>query len=271
MLEGVSKTALLTLRARVEEQARPDRAFVDPLATEWWSHVTWPPELDRWFADDAQRSLALRAADIDHIVRRYAETVGRLTITELGCGLSTRFSRLQDLDLSAWLDVDLAPVSALRTAWGAGGVQLGASVLDLAAWMPEVQKAPGPHLFLAEGLLYYLPFEEVQRLLAALADRFPGAAFLMDVVGQNDAPTLRDRAGAVGSPIAWHFREDYDQVLEHFGLGVIGGFEPDRLMLDMLDRYWDRFDKKTQGLIYFAMHQPLVWAGRSGIVVGRLG
>ena len=270
MLEGVSKTALLTLRARVDEQGRPDRTFVDPLATEWWAHVTWPPELDRWYAEDAQRALALRAADIDDIVRRYVEATGPLVVTELGCGFSTRRSRLGDLPITAWYDVDLPPVAALRAAWGAGGVQLGRSVLDLEGWMGPVARAPGPHLFLAEGLLYYLPRDEVTRLLAALADRFPGAALLMDVVGRNDAPALRDRTAAVGTPIAWSFREDFDDVLAHFGLGAIEGFAPDQLMLDMLERYWARFDRKTRGLVYFAMHQPLVWSGRSGLVLGRL-
>lgn len=271
MLEGVSKTAILTLRARVDEQARPDRTFEDPLALSWWARVTWPPELDLWYGDAPQRALALRAADIDHIVRRYVATTGPLAVTELGSGFSTRERRLADLPITAWHDVDLPAVAALRAQWGAGGVQLGASVLDLEAWMGRVAEAEGPHLFIAEGLLYYLPRAEVTRLLAALAQRFPGSALLMDVVGNNDAAALRARAEAVGSPLAWTFTDDYDQVLEHFGLGPVPEFEPDRLMMDMLDRYWSRFDATMRSLIYFAMHQPLVWAGRSGMVLGRLG
>jgi O-methyltransferase involved in polyketide biosynthesis len=271
MLAGVSKTAILTLRARVEEQHREDRTFEDPQALAWWSHVAWPPELDRWYGEDTQRSLALRAADIDHIVRRYAEAAGSLAVTELGCGFSTRRTRLAELPLTAWFDVDLPPVAELRRAWGAGGVQLGASVLDLDAWLEPVAAAPGAHLIIAEGLLYYLPRADVTRLMRALAQRLPGAAFLMDVVGRNDAPVLAHRAEAVGSPIAWTFTGDYDDVLAHFELGEVPRFEPDRLMQDMLTRYWARLDRKTRGLVYFAMHQPLVWSGRSGMVLGRLG
>lgn len=270
MLPGVSKTAILTLRARVDEHARPDRIFADPLAATWWAQVTWPPELDRWYGPDAQAALAFRAHDIDHILRRFAGGVSSLAVVELGAGLSTRRDRLCDLPgLTAWYDLDLPEVSALRQSWGAPGEQLAASVLDH-RWMDRLEGDPSAFFFIAEGLLYYLPRAEVDALFLELGRRFPGSVVLLDVVGANDAPKLRANGEAVGAPIQWTYAGDFASALETFGLSPVPEFELDRLMLDALDRYWSRIDEKTRGLIYFAMHNELIWARRSGMVLGRL-
>jgi O-methyltransferase involved in polyketide biosynthesis len=268
MLSGVSKTALLTLRARVDEHRRADGVLVDPLGERWWREVSWPQELDAWYAAGAQQSLALRAADIDAIVGRYAEVTGPLTLVELGAGLSTRQSRLEHLPITAWYDVDLPPVIALRKAWGASGVQLASSVLDL-DWMDRVEGRAV--LFIAEGLLYYLPRPAVDALLLALGRRFPGAALLMDVIGAQDAVKLRAHTANLGTPIAWSYAGDFAEVLPAFGLDELPGFDPDRLMLEMFERFWSRLDPLTRGLTYWVLSQPGARAARSGMVLGRLG
>lgn len=273
MLTGVSKTAILTLRARADEHARPDRVFVDPLAAEWWGRVEWPVELDAWYSPEAQYALAFRADDIDRIVARYLTTLeAPATVIELGCGLSTRQSRLDSLPLAQWIDLDLDEVVARRRAWGAGGARhrhIACSVLEH-RWMDEVPGDPRHHVFIAEGLLYYLPRAEVDALLTAMRRRFSGAAIIIDVLGANDYPTLLKNTQAVGTPVVWKLEGDYADVLSSFGLEAVPEFEPDRLMSDMLKRYWDRLDAKMRGAIYFARHSELVWRGRSGNILGRL-
>lgn len=273
MLPGVSKTAVLTLRARAEEHARADRVFADPLAAEWYTRVTWPPELDAWYSADAQYPIAFRADDVDHILWGYASPLPALTVVELGCGLSTRRSRIgEHLPLERWIDVDLPEVIALRRSWGDAGDRhhlVARSVLDR-RWMDEVTGDPASLVFLAEGLLYYLPRAEVDQLLLELRSRFPGAVLLLDVLGANDYPTLLRNTTAVGSPVTWKLEADFDDVLGDLGLCVVPGLEPDRLMADALARYWPRFDAKLRGAIYWARSNPLVWRGRSGMVLGRL-
>jgi O-methyltransferase involved in polyketide biosynthesis len=265
MLPGVSKTAILTLRARAEEHARADRVFEDPIAAQWLAKVEWPSELDTWYDPSAQSSLALRADDIDRIVRRYQSYDDPLTLVELGCGLSTRRHRLADLDLQGFVDLDLPEVIALRERWGVHG-GLASSVLDL-AWLDRIEGRP---FFVAEGLLYYLPRSEVDRLLGALRARFAGAPFLFDLLGRNDHPALLESTRRVGTPIQWRYDVGFDEALEHFGLGVIEGFEPDVLMNEALARYWHRFDDRVRVGIYYAQHSPPIWAGRSGMILGKL-
>jgi O-methyltransferase involved in polyketide biosynthesis len=268
VLPGVSKTALLTLRARAEEHARPDRVFEDPVAAEWWSRVSWPAELDLWYGPRAQWPLAFRADDLDRIVRRYVGT-SSMTIVELGCGLSTRRHRLSDLPIARWFDLDLPPVVELRRSWGAGEPQLAASVLD-EAWMDQLDGDPSSHVFIAEGLFYYLPRAEVDRLFLALRRRFAGSVVLLDVLGAYDHAQLLENTRAVGTPIAWGFEGVFDESLGELGLAPVEGFEPDRLTAEATRRYWHRFDATTRGLIYFALHNELFKSHRSGNVLGRL-
>ncbi len=272
MLSGVSKTAILTLRARAEEHHRPDRIFEDPTAAEWWTRVEWPVELDLWYRPDTQSGLARRADDINRIARRAVETLGVDRIIELGCGLSTRSARLSDLRLAHWFDVDLPEVIALRTRWGVGGArhtQIASSVLDH-AWIDRLHGEPHRHLFIAEGLLYYLPREEVDALIDALGRRFAGSLVLTDMVGRINHPKLLEQTRAVGTPVRWRFEGDFDDVLADLGLVAVPELEPNLLSREAVARYWSRFDKAARGVIFFSMHQPALWSSRSGNVLGRL-
>ncbi len=271
-LSGVSKTAILTLRARAEEHARSDAVFSDPLAVTWLGRTEWPSELDAWYGPDSQMSLALRADDIDQITRRYLEATTVHTVVELGCGLSTRRQRLEDLTWKQWVDVDLPEVVALREQWGAGGErhqQLGCSVLDR-SWMDALEGPADQFLFIAEGLFYYLPRADVQALLADMGRRFTGSSIIFDVVGPLDFAKLRDNTALVGAPVQWKLETGFDAVLEDLGLDVKDDFEPEALAKTALDRYWHRFDQKTKGMIFLALNSELFRAGRSGTVLGQL-
>jgi methyltransferase (TIGR00027 family) len=267
MLSGVSQTALITLRARVEEHERSDRVFADPVAAKWWSHVTWPKELDRWSAK-TRYVLAFRADDIDRLLAHCLHRSPSSAVIELGAGLSTRRHRLSLGSGTRWVDVDLPEVVALRRSFGETGEHLDSSVLDY-SWMDRLA-LKGPAVFIAEGLLYYLPRVQVDSLFEELRRRYPGSAIIFDLVGSNDYATMLDSSSAVGSPIAWALESDYGRVLEQFGLETIDGLDPDALSDAALMRYWDRFDAQMQGAIYFVMSSELLRRGRSGTVLGEL-
>lgn len=271
MLPGVSKTALLTLRARADEHARPDRIFEDPLAADWFARIEWPAELDPWYADDPQQHLAFRAGDIDQLVLRYAAASSApLQVVELGCGLSTRRQRLHPLEVARWVDLDLPEVVALREGWAPWDdrhVHLGRSVLDR-SWFDAV--APGPTLFIAEGLLYYLPKSDVEGLLRDMRERFSGAALILDVLGTRDHSRLLERTAEVGCPIQWKFEGGIDQVLPEFGLTAPAGMEPDTVFVEAVRRYWDRLDAGTRVALYWAQNQPGALADRTQNVIGVL-
>ena len=268
-LPSVSETAILTLRARAEEHDRNDRLFADPSAADWIRRVEWPSRLNRWWlSTNDGRGLAFRADNIDHIVAQYHGGVSSLSVIELGCGLSTRQSRLSHLSFANWTEVDLPAMVELRRSLGATGEHIAASVLDF-SWMDEVHGEPSQQLFVAEGLLYYLQRVETDALFAELRRRFPGAAIVFDVVGANDFATLRENTASAGAPIVWHLEGDYCDALTTFGLGVVGDHDPDRIMQDAMGRYWHRLTAAERVASYFVMNSAELKHGRSGTVLGR--
>ena len=107
-------------------------------------------------------------------------------MVELGTGLSSQFERL-DTGTCHWFDLDLPDVIELRRQFFTDTDRrhmIAASVLD-ASWMDIVAEAPGPYLFLADGVLTYLDESDVHRTLAAIVDRFPGSLLAFDTCGQK--------------------------------------------------------------------------------------
>lgn len=266
MLPGVSKTAILTLRARADEHLREDRVFADPLAHAWFQQLEWPAELDEWYADGAQTNLALRVDDIDHILRRFAEDHPVRSVVELGCGLSSRPDRLAGLG-ATWTGVDLPEVIEQRERWSAPGRNVAASVLD-DRWMQALEGAE--HVFVAEGLFYYLPRAEVDALLTRLAERFAGSVLITDVIGVDDFPKLLENTARLEAPIQWHHEGPFTEALERFGLEPVDGFEPDYLLKSALVRYFKRLGPALRVMSWWALNADMLPPGRSGNILGRL-
>lgn len=265
-LEGVSKTAILTLRARADEQWRTDRLFVDPLAPQWLRKVGWPPELDLWYSPRVQSFLAFRADEIDRVLSRWLASHADSAVIELGCGLSTRWARFPAA--RAWIDLDLPEVIAAREQLGAGGPShkhLALSVLDR-AWLDEVPR--GEVFVIAEGLFYYLPREEVDALFADMRARLPGATIAFDVLGAMDWDQISKRSQAVGAGVRWMV-PDFEGALPAFGLSQVRGFEPRALLREAIARYWPRFGAVAHTAARVLSRVRPLAARRSGTLVGR--
>lgn len=158
------------------------------------------------FDGPSLRAVTLRTRFYDRLVARWmAEHPGGVVV-ELGCGLNTRFERVDDGRVR-WFDLDVPDVidlwhrffeeSTRRTA-------LAHSAFD-AAWTERVRaEAPeGPWLFVSEASTLYFTEEENGRLYGRLADVFPKAHVLFDtassgfVAGQDRHDALRHCAARV--------------------------------------------------------------------------
>ena len=223
-------------------------------------------ELDTWYADGAQTNLALRADDIDRILLRWATVEPVHSVVELGGGLSTRPFRLEELDAS-WVFVDLPEVVGLRKAWAAPGRHLAASVLEK-TWMTDL--GSGPHVFIAEGLLYYLPQSGVHDLFGALGAKFPGSTVIMDVLSEPDYPKLYDYTAALGTPIQWYYDGDLDRATEAYGLRPEPNFSAHRLTKEALIRYFARLEPQLKAMSWWALNADQFLPRRSGNILGRL-
>ena len=99
----------------------------------------------------------------------------------LGCGLDTRYLRLQPGPGIDWYDVDLPDVIALREQFFQPDAQyrmVPASVTDL-DWLATIS-ADRPVLLLAEGVTMYLKRDAGLALLRRVVERFPSGELQFD-------------------------------------------------------------------------------------------
>ena len=126
----------------------------------------------------------LRSAILDGWARQFITQHPGGTVVELGTGLNTRFDRL-DNGTVRWFDLDLPDTIALRRRFFADRprcTMLEGSVLDT-DWFDTVTTAPGPYLFLCEGVFVYLTGEKVRSVLSQLSGRFEQSMIAFDTAG----------------------------------------------------------------------------------------
>ena len=181
-LNPVAQTLMLPLGYRALESRRPDALIHDPKAEEIMGQLAY--DFSRIQREKFQAlNVALRAREFDRAARAFLAAHPAGTIVEIGCGLDTRFDRLDNGQVR-WFNLDFPEVIALREQFFAPQPRchnLATSALDF-AWLEAVAETGGPYLFLAEGVLPYFTEAEVRRLLQALQERFPGAEFVFDTM-----------------------------------------------------------------------------------------
>ncbi|MFB6888338.1 class I SAM-dependent methyltransferase [Kitasatospora sp. NPDC056327] len=179
---AVPETALWTLWQRAVEARRPDAVLRDPKAVELVGRIDYP-FAERFGTSGLQSQLqALRVACFDREVADFLAREPRGTVVSLGEGLETQFWRV-DNGRAHWLGVDLPETTAVRDRLLPPGPRrrhLAADATDL-AWAAEVDPSRAV-LITAQGLLMYLPPARVKALIAACAERFPGASMILDAV-----------------------------------------------------------------------------------------
>jgi O-methyltransferase involved in polyketide biosynthesis len=181
-LNGVSETLLITLTVRARETLRKDSLFKDEKA------VAMLNQLDYDFSHlimhrHDEVSVILRMRQFDRQTRSFLERNPDGVVVHLGCGLDTRFERV-DNGRVEWFDLDLPDVVALRKellpAPNSRQHLLAASAFE-EGWLEEVSRLkPRAFLFISEGVLPYFEEDMVKSLFLRLRDRFPGCELVCD-------------------------------------------------------------------------------------------
>jgi O-methyltransferase involved in polyketide biosynthesis len=128
-------------------------------------------------------AVIMRMKRFDKHVRDFLARNPDGVVVHIGCGLDTRFERVDNGRLE-WFDLDMPEVIALRQKLiGNESTRyhvLAASAFD-DSWFDEVSRnKPRPFLFLAEGVFPYFEEEPVISLFRKLRERFPGAELVCD-------------------------------------------------------------------------------------------
>ena len=105
----------------------------------------------------------------------------------LACGLDTRFWRIEN-EKCKYIELDLPGMIDLKREIlkdHLGYELISCSVLDI-SWIDQITSNGNSNfLLLAEGLFYYLPKQEVIRLLQVLAQRFNRSQLVLDMAPEK--------------------------------------------------------------------------------------
>ena len=179
--DPVAQTLLIPLWARVVEQHESSPLLEDPLAARLvegidadWDRIG----LSR--GDLAQ--IVVRARQFDRFTRDFLTREPVATVVHIGCGLDTRFQRVDNGSVR-WYDLDLPAVIDQRRQLIPESDRdhyLATSVFDR-AWPDDISVETGSRvMFVAEAVLCYFETDQVRDLVRRLRDRFPGSELVSD-------------------------------------------------------------------------------------------
>ena len=181
-LSGVPETLLIPLYYRAQETQRPDAMFKDDRAVEIVGKVDFDFSRIKLQSHDII-GLVCRVREFDRFARDFLAAHPNGVIVHIGCGLDTRFERV-DNGQTEWFDLDLPEVIDLRRQFigsDSGRYRLiSRSALD-PAWIEQVSALrPRPFLFMAEGVLPYFEEKQVKWLVKTLQATFTEAEMVFD-------------------------------------------------------------------------------------------
>ena len=245
-LQGVSQTLLAALACRAIETSRPDALLCDPRAAELVDEFEGGKDWLQWMSPLDQTFTVMRVRQFDRYTRRFLAAHPEGLVVDIGCGLDTRFNRLDNGRMS-WLGLDLQEVITLRRQFLPDAERcrsLACSMFDL-TWLDEAGHLGKPAIFLAEGVFPYFTQDQVKPVITALAGRFIGGELVFD---------------ALSSMSVWMHNRTHP-VLQESGVRLRWGLDDPRSLeawgLRLMER-WGYFDQREPrlGLAYLMRHIP---------------
>jgi O-methyltransferase involved in polyketide biosynthesis len=224
-LNDVAETLLITRYFRAMESQRPDALIQDEQAVALVARMEYDfSRIKQIKIDEEDKvTIILRNREFDRHVRDFLARYPEATVVHIGCGLDSRFERVDNGQVESY-DLDLPEVIALRrTLIGGEGPRyhlIDDSIFD-SAWQGEVGKhRPRPILFLAEGVLMYCEETQIKPLVLALRDHFPGAELVFDAISPYmvRVNNLRMSITKFGARYGWGLKRGQD--VENWGTGI---------------------------------------------------
>lgn len=181
-LKGVPETQLVTLWARAVETKRLNPIIKDEKAIEIMDKIEYNfSKFDKEWP--TQTGIAVRTEILDKSTKNFLSRHPYAVIINLGCGLDTRFSRLDNGKIR-WHDLDLPETIHIRKQFFEETDRykmITRSVFDY-SWVNEINADNKPVLIIAEGILMFFTEQEVKDLINKLVTTFKGAEMLFDIM-----------------------------------------------------------------------------------------
>jgi methyltransferase (TIGR00027 family) len=239
-ISQLSRTAILTLIVRVIASEKENAIFNDPMAVLCLERlISIVSEEDKhWIIREKRIYGGIQAHHVKAGVQRvkvFDDTANRFvadnpqcTVINLACGFDTRFWRIAN-ENCRYVEIDLPEVVALKREIlkdQLGYELIGCSVLD-ASWIDQVTaNGNSRFLFLAEGLLPYVPKPDATQLFQLLAQRFARSQLVFDMVPEKWTKGLwkmllgLETKYTMGLDIYWVSGIKHPRDIESYGPGL---------------------------------------------------
>lgn len=181
-LTGIPETMLISTRARYLESKMPNGIIHDTKTIEIMESIDCDFSGDKEVSKSSQWGTSVRTEILDELCVKFMSDSPDGVVVNLGCGLDTRFSRL-DNDRITWYDLDVPESIELRKNFFEENERyhfIAKSALDF-TWINDVRKDK-PTLFIAEGLFMYFSEQEVKDVLKNVASSFKSSIFVLEAM-----------------------------------------------------------------------------------------
>lgn len=226
------ETLLITLWAKAGESLLPDSLLKDRFAAQAAARIDYDfakLKVDR----DLMVGLAMRAHILDGWTRDFLDGHDDALVLHLGCGLDSRVFRIDPPAGVDWCDVDYPEVIALRRKLYPPREDyrlVGASVTE-PGWLDAIPR-DRPAMIVAEGLLPYLPEEEVPLLLERLVRHCPSGEIVFDAYSSLGLKliALQPSIKATGAELRWSLDDPAELERQVPGLELVTeltAYDPD--------------------------------------------
>ncbi|MDO5695235.1 MAG: class I SAM-dependent methyltransferase [Eubacteriales bacterium] len=180
VLSEVEQTMLLTLTARAEESAKPNGIIKDTVSEALYAE--YKPHLSMTMDKRAKYGTMIRNVVFDELTKAFIEKNPDGVCIYIGAGLDPRAQRLDNGKIR-WYAVDLPSVINMRNDMMPfeRETNIACSIFD-SAWIDAVETDGKSVLIIMEGLLQFFTPEEVREALQLIADAYPGAKVILDML-----------------------------------------------------------------------------------------
>ncbi|MEH7308993.1 class I SAM-dependent methyltransferase [Neobacillus drentensis] len=182
-LQSVQGTMLIPLWGRATASEKNPEILYDKEAIKIIAGCDFDfTEIAKTFGEYGGISYIVRARKIDDIIRAFIEKHPRASIVNIGAGLDTTFSRVDNGTIN-WYNLDLPDAIAFRNSLipdSPRNISIAKSFFDC-SWFDEVTfNEENGILFISAGVFYYFQEKQLKEIIQKMTLHFPGGEMYFD-------------------------------------------------------------------------------------------
>ena len=183
-LIGVSDTLYIPLTARIYISKRYPEYFYDEVALSLQDQIP-SNSISKGSNQYSMLASVARYYNFDKVIKDFIERKKKCNIVNLGCGLETACSRIND-DRAYFYEIDLFEVieNRKRVLKTSSNEKLISADIFKNDWMKQVDKSV-PTLFVVSGVFQYFHEEDVLGLIEKIKNNFDDCEMIFDAMSKS--------------------------------------------------------------------------------------